>query len=484
MTSDGQIIHCVNTYAPGIGVIAKRPGYGTFLNNPDNSQVNTIKSWSWADGTTLFLYRASGSQLYYSQQGTANWTPAGNGTLGSGSSHWGAVNLNGVYIGGDGMGSTRHTTDGMNFTTTVGAPVGQFWETYQNAAFVGAGSVLFQSCSNDATNWTIGGTSDSTSFDFTAEGAIGVLFKVNDYLIISKNRRTMFQYDGNAFVDLATNHGPSSPYCIGSVSGQCLYLNQIGHFSFDGATPQLLSNAVQRQFYNRADTGMAGTVFFSTPGVGHIYDYFAYQGTITDDFTGRTIPNAILKYDYQKNQYMNWSFANAPTAFHSFTDKNGRVRLLFGDANGNTYRLENDKLSDNGVAIQSEVVMLFTYASQGQDISSTSAQTTLGSTWEKKWNWIRLFFNKGDECNIQYAFSNTLTYQHLRWSEAINVRANGQPGGDYFQVSDGVAELRFPMTENNVPRSRFLFLRIYDDSDSSAWTYLGAQIDAEPIEIK
>ncbi|MDE1868231.1 MAG: hypothetical protein KGI08_11065, partial [Thaumarchaeota archaeon] len=184
---------------------------------------------------------------------------------------------------------------------------------------------------------------------------------------------------------------------------------------------------------------------------------------------------------YQKNTFLTWQFAINPTAFLSYKDTSNIPQLIMGDANGQCYTLDRTKTSDNGTAIPTEMIFLFSYAAQQEQFSQTSASQISGMSYQKKWNWWRGFFNPGCEVNVQFGFSDTLNLRHVRWTEAYNTK---QSTGDYWQVSDGVVEMRFPMTELNPPRSRFLFLRIYDNSDNSAWTFNGCAIDAEIMIIR
>lgn len=472
--SDGKLIHSVNMISFPYGGKSKRPGYSAFLGTPDNAQVNSLFSFSNIGGTAtnLNLYRASGSSVYYSLQGTGAWTLAGNGTITNGS-HFGHAIGNGgtVLIGGDGVGSTRHSTDGVSFTNTTLAPVAPYFAEYHGRVYAaGTNSTIFYSTSNDATNWNLSGTSDSSSFRIPADGKLSQPFKAGDRLIIPKTRGEMFNWDDYQLIDMSTKYGPSSPYGITDTEDYRFWVNQYGHFGFDGANSQLLSNAVQRYFYNRQNTGIAGTAFSTIPAVTHFYDYFASIGTVTDDFTQRQISNAILNYNYQKNEYLMWQFANNPTAYHSYFDVNGKRQLIFGDASGQCYQLDPTVASDNGSAINTELVYLFSYSSVSPGISAQSA-----AAYDKKWNYIRLFFNPGCEVKIQAAFANTFTYQHLQWFDIVDSRPN--PNNN---TSDGVVEFRFPQGS----RSKLLFVRIYEASLNSQWTYYGCSIDAEPVLIQ
>ncbi len=488
---DGQIIHGVNIVNFPNGAISKRPGYNTFLGTPDNAQVNALMYYPQQTGTQLFLYRASGSQLYYSLQGTGAWTVAqGNGTagtaggtIGNGQRMQGAI-LNNTFITGDGTTATRHTANGTAFTDTVLAPIGQYFMQYHNRIYTtnGINGTITYSSYGSADNWNIAIPADSSSFVVPDAGAAGPMMNSGDRLIITKIKGKMFNWDGNQLIDMATYYGPTMTFSPANIDGYYFYLNQVGQFGFDGANKQMLTNSVQRLFYNRSGNGMAASML-GTFGVGeaHIWDYFATLGTITDDFTGRTVNNAVLKYDYQKDTHLLWQLNDNPTSMLSYVDLNNQRQLIFGNASGQCFQLSPTATSDNGTPIASEAVFVFTYASQATSFSPTSAQSLSGASYEKKWNWGRFFFNPGDEVNIQFAFSNTLTYQHLKWSETINTN---QRTGDFWQVSDGVVEIRFPDDLNNPRRSRFMFLRIYDNADNSKWTYLGSQIDAEIQVIK
>lgn len=490
-TIDGQLVHAVNVINFPQGGLSKRSGYTSFLNNPDNSQVNGLMWYpQQASGTNLYLYRAAGSSLYYSVQGTANWALAQGSSGGDAggtivnNSRMGGTILNNVFICGD-SGTTRHTTNGTVFTNTTGAPASPYWANFHQRVYAASGtqSAIVACSAGDATNWNIGGTSNSFSQLIDGDGLVQGVFVAGDRLVISKNRGRVYEWDDTTLTDLSTNLGPTMPFAIGQIDDLFFYPNQLGMFSFDGASKNMLSNPVQRQFYNRQGGGISGTMF-GTVGVGqaHLWDYFMTMGTITDDFTGRQISNALLKYDYQKNTFLNWQLKDFPTSMLSYIDQNNQKQLIFGNASGQTFQLAQSATSDNGSPIASEAVFLYTYASQSQTITQTSAQTTSGVMYEKKWNWIWLFFNPGCEVNVQFAFANTLTYQHLKWSEAINIKPNAK--GDYWQESDGKVEIRFPDDVNNPRRSNYLFVRIYEYSDNALWYYYGCQIDADPQLIK
>ena len=478
INADGQIIHALNVYSPGQGIIAKRPGYTSFGTSL-GTQVNSIFDFPFQNNTTQYLYAYAGSLLNYSVQGTGAWTIAGGGTLAN-NAHIGNDVFNNILSIGDGVNPLKTSSNGTTFTAPGSAPVAQYISNFHNRSYTtdGTSSIINYSVANDPTNWQNSGTSDSSLITAVSAGACTNIFTSGDRLIIPKNWGNMFSWDDTSLVDLSTVFGPGMPWSIKAIDSMSFYVNNLGVFSFDGATRTLLSNPVQRQFYNQHDTGM-GAAILGTAGCSATYywNYLVTQGTITDDFTGRQIKDSILLYDYQKNGFYNWQFADFPTAMNGYIDTNNSQQLMFGNSSGQVFKLSRTATSDNGAAIPSELVLLFSYNSQGENITRSSAQVIDGTGWEKKWNWGRFFFMPGNEVNIQFAFSNSLQYQHLKWSEAINTKDRV---GGFYQVSDGVVEIRFPNDPNNLPRSRFLFVRIYESSDNSSWQYMGATIDAVP----
>lgn len=446
LLSDGQLIHAVNVVSFPYGGKTKRNGYSTFLGTADGAEVNSLFAFPniGNNGTTLNLFRASGSALYHSIQGTGAWTVSGNGTITQGA-HVGYAILDNVLVVGEAAGSTRHSTNGTSFTNTTLAPVGEFLEQYQNRIYIaGTESTLFYSTTNDATNWSTSGTSDSSSVEVPGAGKLGKIFKSADKLVATKSSGIMQKWDGYALIDMATTYGPSSPYSVANTEDYRFFINQFGHYGYGGSKPQLLSNSIQRQFYNDAGSGISGTAFSSIPAECHRYDYLASVGTVVDDFTSRTISNAIIKYDYQKNEYLNWSFSNKPTAWLSYKDINGVQQLIFGDASGQCYKMDTST-TDNGQAIPCEMVYVFTGGNP---------------EFEKDWHFWRGFFNPGCQAKVQVATTDTYHYSTLRWT-------------DLGDCTSGVVEYRFPNAYN---RSKLLFVRIYESSKNSRMAYYGCAI--------
>ena len=445
---DGQIIKSVNFDSFPLGGKTKRAGYSTYLGTADGSTVTSLFNWTKNDGTTFFNYRASGSSLYYSAQGTGAWTLAGNGTITAGA-HVGYAVLDDTLIIGDGAGSTRHTTNGTSFTDTTLAPVSEFFAEFENRIYAaGTSSDLFFSTTNDATNWETTGTSDSSSIVIPGAGKLGVIFKAADRLTATKNSGIINRWDGASRVDLSTLVGPSSPYSVAQQEGFYVWLNRLGIYLYSGERPQIISNTIQRQFYNNSGSAIAGTAFDDAPGEIHRYDYLVSVGTLTDDLTQETISNAIIKYDLQKNQFMNYEYADKPTAMLSYRDENGDKQFIFGDSSGQCYQTDPTVYNDNGEAINCEL--------QGF--------IHLGTLLDKKWNWFRALMNPGNEARMQIAITNTWTARVKNWR-------------DLGDVNDGVAEFRFPAGS----RGKFLFWRVMESSKNSTTSVYGFEIDAEII---
>ncbi len=449
---DGDCHVAINVDSYPYGAKSKRPGYVTYLGTADGSAVNSLFSWQKDDGTTVFTYRASGSSLYYSVQGTGAWTLAGNGTISPGA-HVGAAVLNNTLIVGDGVGSTRHSTNGSTFTNTTLAPIGEFLDQFQNRIYAGGtASTLFYSTTGDPTNWNTSGTSDSNSLTIPGAGKMGRVFRAYDRLIATKNSGLMFRWDGYNLVDVSTKLGPSSPYSVAEKEGYYFWLNRDGHFGYGGVKPQLLSNAVQPQIYNDSGSAVAGTTFTTAPATTHRYDYYvALGGSLTDDFANQTITNPILKYNYQKNEYLNYSFYNQPTAWHSYRAASGVQTLIFGDAGGQCYTFGGTALSDNGHPIESKLEF---------DIHLDTP------VYDKKWNWLWAYFNPGCQAQMQIAIADSYADAAQRWV-------------DLGDLSSGVARYRFPAGS----RGKLLFVKIHDSSTNARFMFQGITVSAEAIII-
>lgn len=453
--NNGEFLYCVNVDSSPYGAKIKRSGYQSFLNNPGTTTINSLFHWRQNDGTTFFNYMAQGSILYYSIQGTSDWTPAGNGTIGSDSRVGHAIFDNTLVIC-DGIGSTRHTTNGTSFTNSTLAPVAVDLSVYQNRIYAaGTSSTVFATSANSATNWNTSGTSDSFSFTAPGAGKMNRIFTVSDRLTLSKNTRNMYLWDGYSVVDPSWSNGPGSPHSLDLCDGYAFWTNDQGIYGWGGGgRPQLLSNAVQSQFYNNLGSA-AGQNYLNTraPGVVHRYDYLMAIGTLNDNVT-RLPFDGFLKYDYQKNEFSNITkYPNDdgyfPASMMSYIDNDGDRQLMIGGYNGQCYHLSPTATDDDGAPIP--VKMIFRWNSGVEYL-------------DKKFNWIGLFFNPGNEARVQVAISEHYDFSRLKWT-------------DIGDCSAGYVGYRFPIGS----RGKTLFVQISESSTNSEFAFYGYVIDAEAI---
>lgn len=437
-----------------IGAWKKRPGYAKYLGTPNNDQITTLFSWRQNDSTTFHTYRYAGSTLHYSTNGTGSWTICGGGTLTEGAKIGYAV-LDNTMLIGDGTAPTRFTTTGTSFgfASSGTIPFGEHWVQYQGRIWgargtgvAGTATDVFFSTTGTAGDWT----TDSSSIRIPGPGRINGLFKSNDRLVATKDSGEMYRYDGFNLVDLSTDLGPSSPQSIGEVEDFRLYLNRKGVFGYGGVRPEIVSNSVQRQIYNDVGEGITGTVFDNAPGVIHKFDYLVGVGTITDNLTDETIDDAILKYDFQLDEWVNWKFNNRPHAFHSYRDLNGDDRLIFGDSNGQAYTLGGTDLNDDGTAIEAVLEGVLHFGAPELD---------------KKFNYVWAFSNPGNQSKIQVAITDTFTKGVKNWI-------------DLKQNRDGVAESKFPSGS----RGKLLHWKLSESSRDSRFHFYGLAIDVDFIE--
>lgn len=436
-SEDGVVLHCVNLDTNPMGGKRKRMGYGTYLGTADGEEVNNLFNWTMNDGTTFFNYRASGSSLYYSVQGTGAWTLAANGTIADGA-HVTNTILDNTLVVADGVGTMKYTTDGTTFSDMAGAPVGacSLAEFQGRIYAAGTASDLFYSTTGTATDWA----SDSSSLFVPGGGKLKRIYKASDRLLITKNSGVMYRWDGDALVDMATRLGPTSAESVSQIEDYQFWLNRLGIFISNAGKPQLISNNIQRQIYNDDSTGMTGSQFDIAPGQAHRYDYFVSADTLTDDLVGEQIPRAIIKYNYQKNEFVNFSFANLPTSWCTYKDANGVQQLIFGDSTGQCYTF-NSGNTDNGNPIETSLQMLF---HAGMPFLN------------KEWGYIEVLTNPGCQAKLQIAIEDTFTAGKKKWVEIGS-------------LINGFNQFRFPSGS----RGKLLFVRIYESSTTSPFELYG-----------
>ena len=443
--SEGELLRAVNVVDDLVGAKEKRPGYVTYLTSLAGN-VDSLWTFRRNDGTQFWNYGVAGGSIFYSTQGTGVWTISGNGTMTSGAPVFNAIDENTMLVC-DGTAVTRHSTDGTSFTNTSGAPIARGMVPYQNRIYaIGTASTMFWSNAGTPTNWI----DDSSSINLPGPGGLNSINKVTDRVITSKNSGIMHRWDGYNLVDLSTDLGPTSAVSVSKVEDFAFYLNRLGIFGFGGNKPELISNPIEKLIYNDAGIGIVGTTFDNAPAVAYKYNYYLSVGTVTDDLVYGTVNNAVIKYNYQLDQYSTYSFANKPTAFGTYQDQNGSVQMLFGDSTGQVYTYGGTALSDNGATI--EAILEFVIHGGQPEL-------------EKKWNMLWMFFNPGNQAKVQVAIANTFTHQNLVWR-------------DLGDCADGIVEFDFPSNS----RGRLLFVKIYEASRSNRFQFLGCAYDFDPIE--
>ncbi len=458
-SEDGQIIRAVNVISAPHGAKMKRPGYGTAIGSlAVGTGAQSLFSWTQDNGTTLNVYAAAGSLLYYSAQGTGAWSICGGGTITPGSQVGYAV-LNNTLTISQNNGTTRNSTNGTSFSDTSGAPAGGALEVYQNKVFLtGTSNVVSASVTGDPTNWATTGTSDGYTFTIGGAGLPIKLFKLDNRLFTAKNYGQILQWDGQFLVDLSTGMGPSSPYSYGSVEDSGFWINRFGVYTSNGGQPDLISNPITRYFYNQTGTAIAGTSFNTVPATFHQYDYYAAVGSMTDDLTFETVPNAIIRYSVLKNEFLNYSFSDFPVSFHSYKDATGSVQMIFSNAQGNIFQYGNQQTSDNGQPIESIVEMVF-------HMNAPHLQ--------KDWRNFWAFFNPGCQAQVLIAYSDTFLKEEKNWI----VIGQGNTGIVYY---------RFPASSPGLPgsRSRLLYVKIIESSRNSRFDLYGVAIDGDIVPIQ
>jgi len=441
--NQGEMIRLVNVERDMQGAWKKRSGYITYLNDI-NGTITKLWNWTLNNGTQFWNYAVSGGSLYYSTQGTGNWTICGNGTLTNGARPGHAV-LDNTMILGDGTANSRHTTSGTSFTDTTGAPKAPYWTDYQNRIYAGTNNTLFWSTTGTASDWS----TDSSSIQIPGPGGLNWVGKIADAVQTSKTSGIMHSWDGFRLVDRVTKLGPSSADSVIEREGFNLYLNRLGIFGDGGDRPKLLSNPIERLIYNDSGSAISGGTFDLAQGEIYKYDYFVSVGTVADDLTDETISNCLIAYDYQQNEFRTYSLANNPTALGTYQDASGNEQFIFGDDTGQCYQFSGTALSDNGSPISSVIEFVY-HGGRPQ--------------FDKTWNYSWFFFNPGCTAQIQIAYANTFTKRVKEWVTL------GQP-------VDGFVEFK-----HDGKRSKLMFVKITDSSTDQRFHYYGSSHDFDFVE--
>jgi len=452
LQEEGSLLTCVNLDADPIGAKTKRGGLETFLNNPDSEQVNNI--FSFQAGTVDYLYRMSGSICYYYEIGGAGttWTPAGNGTF-SGGGRLGNTVLYDTMIAGNGIGSTRHTTNGTSFTDTTLAPLARYWTNNFGRGYAANDQTLFWSSANDITNWSTGGTSDSSSIQLPGGGTANGLFATYNRVIASKSSGLMHRWDSYARETVPGELAPTSNWANTNMDDLRLYPNRRGIYAFSGDYPKLISRPIEKQFYNQANSGIPGTLFSDLAAGEFNYTYYLSEGSYTDPMTGNSLNNAVAVYDYFDNEFSNYQWPFTPTSYGDYTDENGDSWQLLGDSTGQVYRVNNSLTSDVGTAIEAYM--------EGFSVLEKGYQ-------DKKVYRAWIHTNPGCQAKLQISMTNSLFETSRKWFDV----------GD---LSRGVTYVEFPQDKN---RGKYLFYRVYESSSDAPWTIYGITFEFDYVGDK
>jgi hypothetical protein len=455
LNAPGDMLRCVNMDNDYIGAKTKRPGYDTFLGTANGSAVVDLFSWTKADGTSTYVYRNSGGRLYYWDAGigtATTWAVCGGGTITAGN-HIGQTVLAETLIVDQAGGTCQSSTSGTSFGTVALAPPGEHLATYQNRVYIGGTiSTLFYSASGSATDWNVSGALDaSNSLTIPGAGKINKVAVVADRVVTSKTSGIMHRWDGYSLRKLPTNKGLSSPYSVAETEDFLFYLNRDGVYGFNGERPEIVSNPIESEIYNKSNTGIAGSVFDTAPGVMNRYNYLLSVGTVTDDLTDETVSNAILKYDYQLNKFTDYSFAHRPTAWTSYKDNQGNLQIIFGDSSGQCYKLSGTATSDAGTPIETVMEGVLSF----EDPDS-----------KKLFKEFHAFASPGCGAKVQVAPTDSFTSSRRKWV-------------DVGEFRDGVAELKFPSSTVG----RLLAWRVYERSSEAPFTIYGFVIDLDLLNV-
>jgi hypothetical protein len=450
MKQDGQVTRSINMFTDEIGAKRKRGGYVSFLDNPDNADVVSLFAFDPPDENIDYLYRASGSAVYYYDVGSGNgtaWILAGNGTITDGA-NVGHTVFDSTLIIGDGIGGTvKHTTNGTAFIDTPGAPASEYFTQGYGRIYAGGTVDLFWSTANDPTNWSSSGTSDSSSVRIAGAGKINGVYNIDDRIIVTKTGGSIKSWDEYILQTIPTEQAWSSPKSVVPIEGYYIGLNRLGFFGFDGGRPELISNPIEKQIYNVNRTGIENSQFdFSVAGINK-YEYLCSVFDLVDGATGERIENPIIVYNYQTNEWYNYSLAHTPTAFGRYKSVAGEDRVIFGDGDGQVYRFQSNLTSDDGEPIEA-ILEGFIHLQKPYQ--------------SKIWKQIVAFANPGCQAKLQVAAADVFDREKLNWV-------------DVGSLQSGVSDLRFSQ------RGRFLFYRLYEYSTDQSFQFYGFMVEADDI---
>lgn len=333
----------VNWDITKIGALTKRGGYSQILNAPDASEVLNIIPFQVGTTRRLIMINAAGKLYSADPVADSTWGAAILTGL-STSARWGWTMLHDdagtpYMILGNGL-VVYKTTDGVNFSTVSGAPLGKFWASlYERvyAAGVPADKDVLHWCSiGDLTDWSAVSPSDSSSLnvDKFAGGNIQGIRASNDRIVIYKDE-LIKRWDEEYLKTVMASDGLNAPYSLAEIDGMVFSLDRNAVRLYDGNVPLELMSKNEDVIFG-LDFGatnsqrMCGEVFKKK--------YFLSVGTITLE-DGSTISNGWIVYDYNKNMFWLYSLADQATAMTRFVNTNGAQKLYFGDTAGKVYEM-------------------------------------------------------------------------------------------------------------------------------------------------
>lgn len=366
-----------------IGALNVRPGYATFLDNPDSQPVQALIPF--IDKTdTLTLFRVSGTSIYKWTSGPT-WGSSVKTVAGNTNTIYDDTGVtyndpnmiyDGTVIGGLRMSYVSYynklffangadplfyydpdTTTFTTVTTGVVPTDCKFLEVFQNRVFVAgtyeAPSRLYFSRVYDGTDWTIDPTdaSAASSIDVDPEfgGSIVGIKNVNNRLDIYKEHG-MYRWDGITLVRVPTNESATSSYSISDIEGLNYFTNRDSMFSYDGTQPSDIGFP-----NNDIIKGISGTVFSDLQSASFDFRYYLAVGNITDQ-DGNSYTNAVIVYDRRLNHFYLYSFYDNPYCWGVWVDPTTlENNLYFGDNTGQVYIFDDEATSDNGHAIHARI---------------------------------------------------------------------------------------------------------------------------------
>ncbi len=364
-----EFVMLLNATSEKVGSKTKRLGYTKFLDNPDNGKVDKIIYWNNLGVQKKLLFRVSGGNIYCYNVMTGDglhWgTPIKTGL--SLVSRLSVAVLSGKMFFSNGQNAMFYTSDGVTCTdvpttSTSVPPRCKYLAVYLSRLYAagstnelsgqtsGTGpSSLYWSTVNDGTDWTIDLADPSTAgykyVDPDYNGVINGLNKAYNRLLVFKEGAS-YRFQSNNLswsvedLNLITTTSNGS---VDSYKDYTFWLNTDGIWGYSGSTPDILSSPLDDVIDNISGQDIADAQ-------GKVYKKHYYCSIGDMQLDDLSLKNMIVDLDFDKSQFYTHTFANKPTAWGDYIDKNGDSQLLFGDDKGNTFTMFTGN-NDNGIPI-------------------------------------------------------------------------------------------------------------------------------------